>query len=48
MMFMSPVLLCLAATSMLVAAISAQQGADHLDAAPATVYENTVLSPQNM
>jgi hypothetical protein len=28
--------------------VSAQQGADYLDAAPATVYEDTVMSPQNM
>jgi hypothetical protein len=49
MMFQNnPALLFLAATSILVATISAQQGADYLDAAPATVYEDTQLSPQNM
>jgi hypothetical protein len=36
------------ATAILTAAISAQSGADYLDASPATVYEDTVMSPQNM
>jgi hypothetical protein len=41
-------LFLLTATQFHVKAVSAQPGSDYLDVAPATVYEDTVISPQNM
>jgi hypothetical protein len=38
----------LTAGVIMVTTVAAQPGADYLDAAPATVYEDTQLSPQNM
>jgi hypothetical protein len=49
MMFHQPTTLFFLLLSFLATTIiSAQSGDDYLDAAPATVYEDTVMSPQNM